>query len=51
MLGNELDFGGHVQSRHPFVVKIDFEQCTMPLPMSIEILEILKSKNSFLAHF
>ena len=25
--------------------------CTMPFPMSIEILEILKSKNSFLAHF
>ena len=26
-------------------------QCTMPLPMSIDILEILKSKRSFLAHF
>ena len=25
--------------------------CTMPFPMSIEILEILKSKNQFLAHF
>ena len=27
------------------------QQCTMPLPMSIEILEILKSKNWFLANF
>ena len=26
-------------------------QCTMRFPMSIDILEILKSKNSFLAHF
>ena len=26
-------------------------QCTMPLPMSIEILEILKRKNSLHAHF
>ena len=27
------------------------QQCTMLFPMSIDILEILKSKNSFLAHF
>ena len=26
-------------------------QCTMLFPMSIDILKILKSKNSFLAHF
>ena len=27
------------------------QQCTMPLPMSIDILEIHKIKKSFLAHF
>ena len=48
---NTRYYAHHEFSSLMTMILIQMMQCTMPLSMSIDILEILKSKNSFLAHF